>query len=208
MSNGPVPETGYNDVASFRSGMLACHAEDPPEHGGEPVVTTTSSPWLSLRCTTCNQTFRRGDLVRVAPNGQVQHQAPELRCAVEEPAGDAPGAADVRAFAAGIRAAQALSGPAITILSAGDWQVARRDGLLAAHCAFCGHTFRAGDGVIICPCAQQTDQPPVPGCGLTVHQDPVAGLECWRSWRQAGDLIRCPVVRDRVGTSGAAHGRS
>jgi hypothetical protein len=153
----------------------------------------------------------------------VKHLVPGLRCAEYDQAGgsltaaasrtgvsgdgERGGAAELRAFTSALLAAEAPGGPAITVLSADAWQVARPSDPIATRCPVCAHTFRAGESVIICPCAQQTDQPPVGGCSLTVHRDPSMGLDCWEQWQQAGPLARCPVALTRLPASRSAHDR-
>jgi len=213
MNSRPAPVADDECLALFRSGMGPRRAGDAA--GGGRTITTLFSPWLGLRCATCWQTFRAGDPVTVTDDDvlDVKHLNPQLHCAGRgEPAGSpgdaesAPHAemsadAEVLAFTAALLAVQTPGDPDVAILSARDWQVARRGEATAPQCLICGHTFRAGDAVIICPCAHQTDRPPLPGCALTVHRDPAAGLDCWGMWRQDGPLSRCPVVHDRLPAS-------
>jgi hypothetical protein len=200
--------TAPDPVAEFELGVAGTQL--PTAAGARPAgdtVTTKSSPWLRERCGTCGQTFRRGDRVRVAPSGDVRHLDPALRCAGGEAAPD-PAAEAVRAeFAAGLAEAwQPLDGSPVVRLAEGDWQVTRPDsGPVSPTCPGCGHTFRAGDQVLVCPCPDDLDDPRrrpadprVVGCGVTVHRDPDAGLACWDDWRPSGRLTRCPRTFERL----------
>jgi hypothetical protein len=198
-------------VAEFELGVAGTQL--PASAGARPAgdtVTTKSSPWLRERCRTCGQTFRRGDTVRVAGSGDVRHLDPALRCAggsaaaaVTDPAAEAARAE----FAAGLAAVwRPLDGSPVVRLTASDWQVTRPDsGPVSPECPGCGHTFRAGDQVLVCPCPDDLDDPRrrpadprVVGCGVTVHRDPDAGLACWDDWRPTGRLTRCPRTFERL----------
>ncbi|WP_322763384.1 hypothetical protein [Frankia sp. Cr2] len=63
----------------------------------------------------------------------------------------------------------------------------------APTCLVCGHTFRAGEHVVVCPCGMYRGF-----CVAAVHRDPVAGLTCWDDWRPDGALTHCPVTLNRV----------
>lgn len=196
-----------DDVASdhaFAAGMAA--GLDPQEEtvqAGETAVTHISSPWNHRLCTTCGQTFRRGDTVRVgdgpvtstgAALDEVAHLDPALACARgadKAPEGSRTDSADAADFAAGLLAAwPPLDDVPAVPLTADDWQVARPSvhGARPPRCLYCAHTFRAGEHVVLCPCS-----PDHPACGAAVHRDPAAGLVCWESWRPEGRLAVCPV---------------
>ncbi|MFE9448062.1 hypothetical protein [Streptomyces sp. NPDC006739] len=189
---------------AFEAGMAA--GLDPQEESvqsGRTAVTHASSPWNHRLCTTCGQTFRRGDTVRVGDAGttgsgtaadDVAHLAPALACAGaphEAPEGARADAADSAGFAAGLLATwPPVDGVPVTALTADDWQVARPaiHGARPPRCLYCAHTFRAGEHVVLCPCS-----PNRPACGAAVHRDPAAGLACWENWRPEGRLTICPV---------------
>ncbi|MBT2510190.1 hypothetical protein J7I98_30920 [Streptomyces sp. ISL-98] len=192
---------------AFEAGMAA--GLDPQEETGrtgETAVTHVSSPWNHRLCTTCGQSFRRGDPVRVGDGGaagsgvapdDVAHLDPALVCAAgpgEEPEGPGGHSTDSTAsteFAAGVLATwPPVDGVPVAPLTADDWQVARPavHGARPPRCLYCAHTFRAGEHVVLCPCS-----PASPACGAAVHRDPAAGLVCWESWRPEGRLKICPV---------------
>src|SRR5262249_19722916 len=155
------------------------------------------------RCATCNQTFRRGDRVRADPDRGVQHLDPGLHCASDIPgpgdemagatdvantatssANPAPAGQDIHQFTAGLLAAwPPPNGAPVVTLTERYWQVTRpNSGPASPACPGCGHTFRAGDAVIICPCAESPDDERYASCQLAVHRDPAAGLACWDDW--------------------------
>ncbi|WP_261567253.1 hypothetical protein [Frankia gtarii] len=96
--------------------------------------------------------------------------------------------AELAELAAGIDEALAPT------LAGSDWQV---DGPVVTasaswwnhlRCETCGHTFRAGEHVVVCPCGRHPTT-----CIAAVHRDPAAGVTCWDGWRPDGVLTRCPV---------------
>jgi hypothetical protein len=172
------------------------------------TVTLLSSWWNHLRCTGCGHTFRRGDRVRVSQRMRtVVHLVPGLDCgapADNEPAASA--STDIAAFREGLLSAwPAPEGTRIMRLPAGDWRIPDgpddvRDTNVCLHC---GHTFRAGEYVVVCPCRPML--PLQPGgttrpaaCGRGVHRDPAIGLSCWESWRPDGTVTVCPVTQTKV----------
>ncbi|MEU7908508.1 hypothetical protein [Actinoplanes sp. NPDC049118] len=159
-------------------------------------MTTTDSPWFADRCRTCGHSFRTGDHVRVGPDGRVEHLAAELSCAAT--GGEDPGDSESAvAFSAGaLTTWRPVGGADVIVLPANDWRVRRSPGGRRAACPVCGHTFRAGESVIVCPCAVQTPGR-APICGLAVHRDPAAGLVCWDHWQPTGRIDRCPVTFSR-----------
>ncbi len=193
------------------SGAATDGADDGPlgRDGSRTAVTHSESWWTHLRCTRCRHTFRRGDRVRLrgdAATGDaasVVHLGPALRCADEvagtrhpSSGGDAAGdAEELAAFAAGLLAAWPPVGDAPVVrLAVHASQVARPDmGPDAPACLVCGHTFRPGEHVVVCPCGVHRAV-----CVAAVHRDPVAGLTCWDDWRPDGELTHCPVTLNRV----------
>jgi hypothetical protein len=156
-------------------------------------VTTRSSSWWNFRrCKTCGHTFRRGDRVLVdAVARTVLHLAPELACGTTPDQAAAAGR-DRDEFAAGLLETWPPTVP-VTLIEAGDWRIPRPgSGRRAPTCLYCGHTFRAGEYVVICPC--QSDQGKPAACGTAVHRDAAAGLPCWDTWRPSGQLTVCPVT--------------
>ncbi|WP_250287140.1 hypothetical protein [Frankia sp. CiP1_Cm_nod2] len=104
-------------------------------------------------------------------------------------------AEELAAFAAGLLVAWPPAGDVPVVrLAAHAPQVARPGpGLDAAGCLVCGHTFRPGEQVVVCPCGMYREV-----CVAAVHRDPVAGLTCWDDWRPDGGLTHCPVTLNRV----------
>jgi hypothetical protein len=199
-----APDGGPADMRRFELGRADGQFPKPAsvtEDG--TTVTTGTSPWLGIRCRTCNQTFRRGDRVRQDPVHGIQHLVPGLRCALDardDPAGGAPAGRDTERFTAGLLAEWApVNGAPVRALTERDWQVTRpSSGPASPVCPGCGHTFRVGDAVIICPCAVSPDDERLASCNLAVHRDPAAGLACWDDWRPSGRLVRCPRTYEKL----------
>jgi hypothetical protein len=161
------------------------------------VITRSSSWWNKQRCKTCGHTFRRGDRVLVDSVARTaQHLVPGLHCGTDP--GDpgtttANGADDRDAFADGLLSTWPANVP-ISRLAPTDWRIPRGGGQQAAPaCLYCGHTFRPGEYVVICPC-----QPSKQACGTAVHRDPAAGLPCWDRWQPTGKLTVCPTTTARL----------
>jgi hypothetical protein len=195
---------GAGDVRLFERGRTEGQYPKPAgvkEDGS--TITTGTSPWLGIRCRSCNQTFRRGDRVRLDPVHGMQHLVPGLRCASEmrdDATGGAPGGRATEEFTAGLAAEwPPVNGAPVRALTEQDWQVTQPgSGPASAVCPGCGHTFRAGDTVIICPCAVEPDDERRRSCELAVHRDPAAGLACWDDWRPSGRLLRCPRTYEKL----------
>jgi len=185
-----------SETSAFRQGLV--DGLDPQPTDGElgaegQAVTHASSPWHHRICTTCGNSFRRGDAVRRnATTGEIQHLDPGLHCATgAKPATDEDQSPDGEAlsFAAGLLEAwpTRYSVP-VTRLTADAWQVARPGSRRPPLCQGCGHTFRAGEYVVICPC-----RPYDPGgCVAAIHRDPGAGLPCWEQTHPEGSVEVCP----------------
>lgn len=159
------------------------------------VVTTRSSSWWNYRrCKTCGHMFRRGDRALInAVARTVQHLVPGLACGTDPDAAAvaAPGG-DRDQFTAGLLATWPANVPLMQI-EAGDWRLPRPGGTWQAPaCLYCGHTFRVGEYVVVCPC--QSDQGLPPACATAVHRDPAAGLPCWDNWQPSGKLKICPTT--------------
>lgn len=180
--------------------------EPDDAQAGGAVVTRLSSWWNHLRCRRCGHTFRRGDRVRVNDRERtVVHLAPDLDCGVPRP-GSQDAEDEIAAFRDGLRSAwPATSGTRLRRLADDDWRIPKGpDDVRDANvCLHCGHTFRPGEYVIVCPC--RPEQPAglggprmAPGCGRAVHRDPAAGLSCWDSWRPDGTVSICPVTQTAV----------
>jgi hypothetical protein len=192
------PRTG---VEGFESGRRAGRTPAGVGRSSGEFLTTTTSPWLGLRCRTCAHTFRRGDRVFVTDDGLVEHVDPRLRChGHPDPAAGREPALRVRDFNQGLLDAwPPVNDTPVLVLEAADWQVARRSlGVSAALCPGCGHTFRAGDMVILCPCSAVDPSLLGGGCQLPIHRDPSAGLTCWDDWRPDGTLVRCPRTHEKL----------
>jgi hypothetical protein len=202
-------DTPAGEASELEYGVLLGLAPQPEVDrvGDDGVaVTRPSSDWNHRRCHRCGQTFRRGDRVRVSDRGRtVVHLAPGLGCA--GPADADSAREEVGAFRAGLLAEwPAGAGLRLRQLDATDWRIPRGPGdLRDSHvCLQCGHTFRPGEYVVVCPC--RPTQPPNPdgspreaACGRAVHRDPAAGLSCWESWRPDGQVKVCPVTQVNVG---------
>jgi len=173
----------------------------PADDGAGPdgdVVTGPSSWWNHRLCKTCGHSFRRGDRVRIDRGARaVVHLDLALDCAVTEQK-EAESAArqgdlETAALSEGLLAAWPPQVP-VTRIPLGDWRLPNpATGLPAPVCLYCGHTFRAGEYVVVCPC-----QPEQMACGAAVHRDPAAGLSCWERWRPAGRVTVCPVTLAKV----------
>ena len=163
------------------------------DDGASGMVTTQSSSWWNFRrCKTCGHTFRRGDRVLVdAMARTVKHLTPGLNCGSDAESAVVAGE-DRDAFTAGLL----FTWPpmvSITRIGAGDWRIPRPGSTWQAPtCLYCGHTFRAGEYVVVCPC--QSDQGRPPACATAVHRDPAAGLPCWDNWQPSGQLTICPTT--------------
>ncbi|TQS46764.1 hypothetical protein [Cryptosporangium phraense] len=193
-------------LGEFAAGVAA--GLDPQPQAGAsrtgPAVTNIGSRWNHTTCSVCGQTFRREDAVRITEQDgiaapAVTHRDPALRC---DPDVGAPPAEqsgdDVADFAAGLAAAwRPLDGAPISRLSPRDWRIPRPGGRPGSdrrrRCLYCGHTFRAEEHVVVCPCS-----PHEPKCGAAVHRDPGAGLVCWEKWRPDGELAICPITLTRL----------
>jgi len=165
------------------------------------VLTTRSASWWNFtRCRTCGHTFRRGDRVLVdAAARTVQHLMPGVDCGTD-PDGTEPGRGngDRDEFSAGLLATWP-TGAAVTRLAADDWRIpCREDGWRdqAPTCLYCGHTFRPGEYVVVCPC--QAGQGLPAACQTAVHRDPAAGYPCWERWQPSGRLTICPTTTARL----------
>jgi hypothetical protein len=173
------------------------------DDGATGVVTTRSSSWWNFRrCKTCGHTFRRGDRVLVDPVRRIaQHLVPGLACgtdpdadlAVGEPAATRAVGRDRDDFAAGLLKTWPSAVP-VSRIGASDWRLPRPDrGRQAPACLYCGHTFRPGEYVVVCPCRTAIGEKPA--CATAVHRDPAAGLPCWDTWQPGGTLTVCPTTR-------------
>ena len=203
------------EAEELRYGILLGESPRPEladQRADGSTVTRVSSWWNHLRCRRCGHTFRRGDIVSANDYERtVVHLAPALDCGVPRPE-DTGGDEEIEAFREGLRSTWPVTpGVRLRRIEAGDWRIPagpddRREAIV---CLDCGHTFRPGEYVIVCPCRPaEPDGPDGPalaaGCGRAVHRDPAAGLSCWDAWRPDGTVRVCPVtqtaVRRRWGT--------
>jgi hypothetical protein len=165
------------------------------------AVTRSSSWWNHRRCKTCGHTFRRGDRALVDPIARTAEPlVPGLRCGTgpwPAAAQDAAAAGDDRAeFAAGLLETWRPAVP-VTLIMPGDFRIPRPGALMPAPtCLYCGHTFRAGEYVVVCPCKVTGGE--APACDLAVHRDPAAGLPCWEIWQPGGVLSVCPLTTAKL----------
>jgi len=196
-----MPEIVPSD---FEAGVEAGKFPRVPVDSAGRTLTTGSSHWLGMRCTTCHHTFRRGDLVLVGADlAATRHLDPSLRCGSPEPADEdqvVASAEEPGGFVAGLLAAwPPITGVPVYELTAGHWQVTGpRSGPGSPTCRGCGHTFRPGDHVIICPCAGPENDPRRAYCQTAVHRDPARGLCCWDDWAPSGRLTRCPRTLEKT----------
>jgi hypothetical protein len=167
------------------------------------AVTSASSNWNHHRCRSCGHSFRRGDEVLVTGESvddvvhadqRLDRRPQGLQAQGEHPEDDGAGA-DAVAFGAGLLGAFRVAGGIdVHLLEPDDWRVPRFADDPSPTCLYCGHTFRAGEHVVVCPC-----RPHHPRCGSAIHRDPAAGLNCWETWRPDSSLEICPVTLSRVG---------
>lgn len=204
--------TGTSDTAAeLREGITRGESPQPElDTAGGEALTRLSSWWNHLRCTSCGHTFRRGDRVLVDSRERtVAHLVSGLACGAQPDPGIPAGPADeVAAFRDGLMSAWPVpAGTRLRTISADDWRIPKgpADVRDANVCLHCGHTFRAGECVVVCPCRPERlphddeDGPPRPAvCGRAVHRDPAAGLPCWESWRPDGEVTVCPVTQTGV----------
>lgn len=164
------------------------------------AITRSSSWWNHRRCKTCGHTFRRGDRALVDPIARTaQHLVPGLKCGTDpgpgvERTADAGG--DRAEFAAGLLETWPAT-VLVTMLMPGDYRIPRPGSLQQAPtCLYCGHTFRAGEYVVVCPCKVTRGE--APACDMAVHRDPAAGLACWEIWQPGGKLSVCPMTTAKL----------
>jgi hypothetical protein len=213
-------EESIDAAVGFQRGLDAgLHPQIRSSPDGVTVITGTSR-WLGRRCPYCDHTFRRGDAVHVGPGrNDIRHLDPALRCGSAVGGGqgheaDDPDAHDVagRGGNAGPTTSGSAGSPVVGELVAGIltawppvgdvpvYRLAEGDvqltqpgsGPTSMECPGCGHTFRPGDHVIVCPCAQGPDDVRRSYCRLSVHRDPARGLNCWDDWCPTGRPHRCP----------------
>ena len=190
----------YEDIT--RQLMIGiAEAMDPDNASGDhdgPIVTTRSSAWIYDSCVTCGHSFRAGDEVAVDETGIVRHHSAMLPCSGE---GEFTGGGDkaratIQAFFKGLE--ETWPPPEhlpIIRLEEGHPLLAPPMGRMRRRsCAFCGHTFRPRDQVIICPCS-----PGEPKCLIAIHRDPMHGLNCWETWNPGSVLRHCPMSSRPLG---------
>jgi hypothetical protein len=221
-------DDGADEQAEFELGQASAFETSTGRDGDRSLdapgetLTVTESPWHFLVCEGCGHTFRRGDRVWRDPRTRmVRHLDLALGCNApttaegergeDENAGALVAGSEAEAvavelaeFALGLDEAwpPALDVPALA-LTPSDWRVRRpRGSLRRPSCRFCGHTFRAGDLVVVCPCS-----PTQPRCGAAVHRHPAAGLVCWETWLPSGEVQRCPITSALSGTSPLSESR-
>jgi hypothetical protein len=181
-----------NEGDELRQGIadgLDPQVADPVNADGT-AVTGAPSWWFHTRCRTCGHTFRRGDRVRVdRATRNVVHLEPGLGCA------GGPATEEVREtaeFTEGLLSEWPADRP-VTMLGPDDWRLPLPGARSAPGCLYCGHTFREGEHVVICPCRLGS-----PACGAAVHRDPARGLPCWERWKPEGDVPVCPTLKARA----------
>lgn len=194
-------------LSDFGAGVDAGQFPRAPADNAGRTPTMASSRWLGIRCVKCHHTFRRGDVVLAGADvASIRHLDPRLRCGPDEPAaGGDPASAEEQAggaedFVRGLLGEwPPITRVPVYRLTHDDWQVTGpRSGPDSPTCRGCGHTFRAGDYVIICPCAGADDDPRRGYCQIAVHRDPARGLSCWDDWAPSGRLLRCPRTLNKV----------
>ncbi len=188
MSQDPILQ------ADFAAGEAAAMdpANAPSAITGGRATTTLQSPWLHLRCKVCGHTFRPGDEVEVT-GGIAVHASGILPCAGNAGDDDAPLSTD-------LGAAEFFTGLDETWPPPKELPVVRLEdghfllappmaGFRRRNCAVCGHTFRAHDHVVLCPCFPQA-----PRCRVAIHRDPVHGLHCLEDWNPGAHKLHCPAT--------------
>lgn len=173
------------EAVAFAQGLRA--GSDPANQGsrlGGRAKTNLHSPWLRRRCPRTGHTFRVDDPVHVDSDGVVTLD-PAALLDLTTP--------EAQAFHAGLVAAWPteaqvvrLGDPTHPLLAEPTPAFPRRQ------CAVCGHSFRVGDQVVLCPCS-----PARPLCAGAVHRDPTRNLTCWDD-AQAQMRGRCPVTARRL----------
>jgi hypothetical protein len=187
----PPPPSGVNTELMLGISVgLEPQASFIDDTASGVVITRSSSWWNRTRCQTCGQTFRRGDPALVDSAARTAlHLVPGLDCGADPGSSSALSSADRDAFAVGMLSTWPANVP-VSRLAPSDWRLPRRGSPREAPtCLYCGHTFRAGEYLVICPC-----QPGQPACAAAVHRDPAAGLPCWDRWQPTGRLAVCPTT--------------
>jgi hypothetical protein len=183
-------------AADLDSGIeLGLDPQPIPDAGGDGVRTTSPTSWWNHGfCGTCGHSFRRGDRVLVDQRARtVKHLVPNLTCGTV-PGDPEPADGDELAeFASGLLSTWPAGVPVIR-LTATDPRIPRGPRVTKPPvCLYCGHSFRPGEYVVVCPCSRDD-----PVCGTAIHRDPAIGLICWEQWRPSGGVTICPVTRARV----------
>ena len=174
---------------SFTSGLsagldpdAAVHLESNSDDSQQRTVTRLRSRWLHKLCKVCGHTFRPGDEVRILANNDVVHDRIGLRCGeyADNAASDV-GIAKTLDFYRGIAEAWPMPDDVPVVrLDADHWLLAPpRDGLRRPVCRVCGHSFRALDHVVLCPC-----HPINPQCRVAIHRDLFQQMHCYDEWRK------------------------
>lgn len=151
------------------------------------VTTTLRSRWLHRLCPICKHTFRPGDKVLDRDHGNVVHDMADLNCS--HTSTDPPTDAIANdAFFDGLTQAWPVpDNVPVTPLESDHWMVApARAGFSRHSCRVCGHSFRPGDRVVICPC-----DPNEPRCRVAVHRDILQQLHCWDQWIKGDASEQC-----------------
>ena len=146
------------------------------------LLTGLESYWLHMYCSRTGHTIRVGDAIEIGADGKP--------CLTVDP--DAVGdARRITDFVAGLERVWPPPGDVpMRRIMPGDSLLAPPLRLIRrAACAVCGHTVRAFEQVILCPC-----QPLEPLCALAIHRDPMRGLNCFDSWNPGEELQYCPAT--------------
>lgn len=163
-----------------------------PEKALRHAVTTTRSRWIHRRCPTCAHTFRLGDRVAVAGDGGVMHDMPGLDCTTLEGAGSMADSGlneeQIQLYQGLIEAWPMQKKLVPKRLSGDHFLLAPpRGNIPRRSCRVCGHTFRAGDLVVICPCHPENPE----NCMAAVHRDLRNRLHCWDEWAKGPMQEQC-----------------
>jgi hypothetical protein len=171
-------------VRMFELGML--EGRDPSSTAtieGGRAITRLRSPWLRKRCPATGHSFRTGDPVVIGEDrcvslaeGVTVEQETQL----------------AQAFFEGLSAAWPPPEHVVRLPPGHELLAPPSRGFSRYSCAVCGHTLRAGDHVIICPCS-----PEAPLCRGTVHRDPARNLPCWDNYQSMTPGL-CPVTTRRI----------
>lgn len=190
-------------AADFQRGTESAKRATVDRKASPDSIRTTEkeSAWFADTCANCRHTFREGDQVLVGEDGKVVHHDERLGCP-DNIVRTAP-PTDPRIVL------DFLEG-AISV-----WAEAERKYMLVLdedhplvampapqfrrpRCIVCGQTLRAGEIILLCPCAAH-EQRPNHNCQIAVHYDPLHGIYCYGDWRPRQYDLHCPSTLRKIG---------